>query len=98
MTALKAFYTALNEQELAIAAPLSQDNLGIALRAAINELDWYFYNYRRSKDPTEEQQEQLYILQLGVTRLISLALNARPAYDVPVPVEGVLVFRSRGRE
>ena len=63
---------------------LANDNMGILLRSAINELDWYYYNMSRSGDPTDEQKEQFYLLQLGVARLMKLSLESRPSFDVPV--------------
>ncbi|UTW59292.1 hypothetical protein KFE96_03005 [Kordiimonas sp. SCSIO 12603] len=81
---LQNFFRALNEQEKLFQAELATDNLGIALRAAVNELDWYDYNLRKVAELNAEQHEQFSILTLGVTRLIKLALDARPSYDVPV--------------
>lgn len=82
-TPLKEFFEALNEQERKFSPVLATDNLGIMLRASINELDWYSYNLAREPDPTSEQQEQFYLLHVGVSRLIKLALEARPSFDVP---------------
>ena len=62
---------------------LAADNLGLILRAAINELDWFHYNMARAETPSMEQEEQFYLLQLGVTRLIRLSLEARSSFDVP---------------
>lgn len=80
---LRQFFDALTEQENKFAARLAIDNLGLFLRAAINELDWYSYNLARAEEPTFDQQEQFYLLHLGVTRLIKLALEGRPSFDVP---------------
>ncbi len=80
---LQAFFGALNDQEAKFLPILASDNLGILLRAAINELDWYAYNLAREDDPSQEHEEQFYILQLGVSRLIKLALGARPSFDAP---------------
>jgi len=84
MTALRRFFDALNREESKFIPTLASDNLGLLLRCAINELDWYYYNLIRAEHPSDEQQEQFYILQLGVTRFIKLALDARNAFDVPV--------------
>jgi len=81
---LRSFFDALSEQEKLFQAELASDSLGIALRTAVNELDWYAYNMARSGEPNLEQQEQFYILSIGVARLIKLGLDARPSYDVPV--------------
>ncbi|MDK2749010.1 MAG: hypothetical protein KYX67_16970 [Brevundimonas sp.] len=85
MTApLKEFFEALTEQERKFAPTFADDRLGILLRTAINELDWYAYNLARAPEPTDEQQEQFYILRMGLSRAIKLALDARPSFDVPV--------------
>lgn len=78
------FFEALNKEEAKLAARVAGDRLGIQLRCALNELDWYCYNFARAKDSTYEQQVHYYILQLGVVRLIHLALSSRPSFDVPV--------------
>lgn len=80
---LKQFFDALNAQESSFIPQLASDNLGLILRSAVNELDWYYYNITRADTPTYEQQEQFYLLQLGVVRLIQLSLDSRPSFDVP---------------
>lgn len=79
---LKQFFDALNAEESTFIPQLASDNLGLILRSAVNELDWYYYNLIRTEKPTNEQEEQFYLLQLGVTRLIQLSLDARPSFDV----------------
>lgn len=54
---LKQFFDALNAQESTFIPQLASDNLGLILRSAVNELDWYFYNITRTDNPTYEQQE-----------------------------------------
>jgi hypothetical protein len=80
---LKQFFNALNAEERTFIPQLASDNLGLILRSAINELDWYYYNLTRTNNPTNEQEEQFYLLLMGVTRLIQLSLDARPSFDVP---------------
>lgn len=82
-TPLKQFFDALNDQERMFIPRIASDNLGLILRSSINELDWYYYNFARTVDPTFEQIEQFYLLQLGVTRMIQLSLDARLSFDVP---------------
>lgn len=84
MKTLKLFFEALNREEQMFLPVLASDNLGLLMRCAINELDWYYYNYLKTTEPTEEQDEQLYILQLGTARLVQLILEARDTFDVPV--------------
>lgn len=84
MTALKSFFAALNYQEESFKKAIKQDRLGLIMRCAVNELDWFAYNFSRAEDPTEEQQEQLYILQLGTSRLVKLALEVHEVFELPV--------------
>jgi hypothetical protein len=88
--AIRDFFDALTEQEGRFAARLAEDNLGLYLRAAINELDWYSYCLAREPEPSFEQQEEWYLLHLGVTRLIRLSLEGRASFDVPA-----VMFRRR---
>lgn len=83
-SAISNFFEALNKEEARLAPRLAGDRLGIQLRCALSELDWHHYNITRTQEPTYEQQESYYILQLGVVRLIHLALSSRPAFDVPM--------------
>lgn len=84
MSILKSFFKDLNEEEAKFVPILAGDNLGLVMRCAVNELDWYYYNYSRTPEPNYEQREQLYILQLGVARLIKIVLESREGFDVPV--------------
>lgn len=87
---LKKFFQSLTEQELLFHDDFVRDNLGLLLRAAINEVDWYAYNFSKEKAPTYDQTEQMYLLNLGLTRLVTVALSSREGYDVPV-----VLFRRR---
>ncbi len=79
----KAFFEALNAQEKALSPRVTDDSLGVILRIAVNELDWYSYNLARASDPTFDQEEYFYLLHIGVTRLIKLALETRTSFDAP---------------
>jgi hypothetical protein len=81
--ALEEFIEALVAEESEFTPFLAADNLGLMLRAAINELDWFQYNIAKMEEPTQEQEEQFYLLRLGVSRLIRLILEARSGFDVP---------------
>ncbi|KEY58967.1 hypothetical protein [Serratia sp. DD3] len=80
---LSQFFDALNFEEKQFIPILKNDRLGIILRSAVNELDWFFYNYKKEESQTYEQEEELYILKLGVSRVINLALDSRPSFDIP---------------
>lgn len=81
---LKSFFEVLNREENNLLPHFNSDEMGLILRCAINELDWYCYNLEKTEETTFEQNEQFYILQLGVVRLIQLALKTRDSYTVPV--------------
>lgn len=83
-TVTSHFFDALNKEEKKLIPRLVDDHLGIDLRCALSELDWYHYNISKSQTPSDEEQKSYYILQLGVTRLVYLALTSRPSFDVPV--------------
>jgi hypothetical protein len=83
MNALRQFFDALNLEESKFIPRIASDNLGLLLRSAVNELDWYHYNIKRTESPSDEQQEQFYLLQIGVARLIQLSLETRASFDVP---------------
>ncbi|WP_343577799.1 hypothetical protein [Pseudomonas sp.] len=84
MSDLKRFFEALNNEEKKIIPALASDRLGLLLRCAINELDWYGYNFSRADNPTTSMEEQFYILRLGVVRLIKLSLDSNASFDFPV--------------
>ncbi len=81
---LKQFFDALNTEENSYLPQLASDKLGLILRSAVNELDWCHYHFTKTENPTDDQEKLYYLLQLGVTRLIQLSLDARPSFDVPV--------------
>jgi hypothetical protein len=83
MNTIKNFFSALNTEEDKVRQILSKDNLGLLLRAAINELDLYDYNMRNTGDTTPEQEEHHYIYTIGTTRLIQLSLESRSSFEVP---------------
>ena len=48
-TALRGFFDALDEQEGTFVPALAADNLGLVLKSAVGELDWYAYNRAETK-------------------------------------------------
>lgn len=81
-TTISDFFSALNDEELAFLPALYADRKGLIVKCAVSELDWFSYNIRRQGEPTDEQLEQFYILNLGTTRLIHLALKSEPSYEL----------------
>ena len=92
-TALREFFDALDEQERTFVPALAADSLGLVLKSAVGELDWYAYNLARQSEVADEVREHYYLMHLGVTRLIRLELEARDAFDVPA----VMFPRERDR-
>lgn len=82
-TPLSNFFNALNDEESEFAPELASDKLGLILRSAVNELDWYYYNFSKEENPSSDQEEEFYLLKLGVCRLIKIALESRTSFDVP---------------
>lgn len=80
---LRQFYDSLNDKESMFKTRIASDHIGLILRSAVNELDWYYYNLRKQEKLTFEQEEQFYLLQLGVARVIQLALDTRSSFSVP---------------
>lgn len=80
---IREFLNALSLEEERVRNDLSTDRLGIAFRTAINELDWYVWNYTHQQEPTEEQEQQYYLISLGVTRLVRLMLEIHDRFRFP---------------
>lgn len=80
---IREFLTGLAREEESVSRKIASDQLGIAFRTAINELDWYDWNYAQQRAPTEEQEEQYFIISLGVTRLIRLSMRIHGGFPVP---------------
>lgn len=81
--AIRDFFQALDNQESKFVDVLKADNLGMLVRTAITELDWYTYNFSRCTETTFDQAEQYYILRMGTIRLVQIALEARSSFDAP---------------
>jgi hypothetical protein len=81
---LKNFYAELTAQEEKVQQILQCDNLGWMLKAAISELDWYRYHYIHAKEISSDREEFQYVLQIGITRFVQIALKSRPSFDAPV--------------
>jgi hypothetical protein len=88
---LQEFLEALTSEERIVMEGLANDRLGISLRTAVNELDWYTYNFTRQSEPTSEQNEHFYLMGPGVARLVGIMLGAHAEFTVPT-----LMFRRQG--
>jgi hypothetical protein len=81
---LKNFLRAIDAEEESVRKMLAADRIGLMLRAALSELDYYYYRLKsQGGEATEEQEWQFYILMLGATRLVRLALESREKFDAP---------------
>jgi hypothetical protein len=80
---IREFLDALALEEEHVRRDVATDHLGIAFRTALNELDWYVWNYAQQQEPTEDQEEQYYLISLGVARLIRLMLEIHDNFRFP---------------
>lgn len=80
---LSVFLEELRLEEETVATKVAADTLGLTLRVALNELDWYGYNIVRESEPSREILEQWYLMRLGVARIVKLAFDRVPSFDVP---------------
>jgi hypothetical protein len=80
---LSVFLEELRLEEEAVAARLAADILGLTLRVALNELDWWSYNIVRASEPDREMLERWYLLRLGVARIAKLVFERNASFDVP---------------
>lgn len=78
---IREFLNALTLEEESVSRHLVSDRLGMGFRTAINELDWYVWNYAKLQEPTEEQEEQFNIISQGVARLIRLSLQIHGGFE-----------------
>jgi hypothetical protein len=80
---LRAFYDGLNREEQNLALTIASDRLGLLMRIAINELDLDFEGVDLIGEPTEADQENSYLMRIGVNRIIKLAMQAHDRFDAP---------------
>ncbi|MCC8974206.1 hypothetical protein [Bradyrhizobium brasilense] len=80
---LSQFFKALTNEEKRLASHLQNDRLGLAMRAALNELDLHDYLAGRKSKATENDQERSYFMRLGVARLVKIALESHDRFDAP---------------
>ena len=78
---LKKFFAALDFEEADFLSTLATQDGDLILRTAVNELDWLQYSLQH-KDLDFDEQEGLYILSLGVARLIKLTLDSRDSPEL----------------
>ena len=81
---IQNFLKALDKEEESQREKLAQDRIGLLLRSAISEFDWFHYNYLNQENPSLEQSEQYYICRLGMTRAILLSFVSIEQYDLPI--------------
>lgn len=82
-TALSHFFEALTNEENRLAGQVRSDRLGLTMRTALNELDLDDYLTGNKPDATDRDRERLYLMRIGVARLVKIALDAHPSFDAP---------------
>jgi hypothetical protein len=50
---LNDFLRSLEAEEMSVWQTLAADRYGLVVRAAINELDWYYYNLKQCSEPSD---------------------------------------------
>ncbi|MFL0415724.1 hypothetical protein [Sphingomonas sp. 179-A 2A2 NHS] len=80
---IREFLSLLDAEEGNIIARLTQDRLGLALRVALNELDWHKYGLAHREGLSDEVKLQTYVVDMGLGRVISLMLRLHDDFTVP---------------
>lgn len=78
-----AFLDILDREDEAVSQGLSQDRFGVGLISAIREVDYYDHQ-ARPHEASEERHEHMYLLRLGLPRLVRRTFERVPAFDLPV--------------
>jgi hypothetical protein len=78
-----AFLHMLDREDDAVSQGLARDRYGIGLISAIREVDYYDHQARRH-DASEERHEHMYLLRLGLPRLVRRTFERVTSFDVPV--------------
>lgn len=80
---VRDFLARLDIEEKRIDQDVGLDHVGVLLLTAIKEFDFYYYNYVRNEQ-SDETDQHMYLIQLGLPKLISRILSAVPAFKYPV--------------
>ena len=78
-----AFLNMLDREDEAVSQGLARDRYGVGLISAIREVDYYDLQARR-QEATEERREHMYLLRLGLPRLVRRTFERVAAFDIPV--------------
>lgn len=77
------FLDILDREDEEVSRGLALDRLGVGLISAIREVDYYDQQARRP-DASEERHEHMYLLRLGLPRLVRRTFERVAAFDIPV--------------
>jgi hypothetical protein len=77
---LSMFFEELRLEEEAVAVRLATDKLGLVLRVALNELDWWSYNIVRAPETNREMLERWFLLRLGAARVAKLVFERNASF------------------
>jgi hypothetical protein len=78
-----AFLDILDREDEEVSRGLARDRLGVGLISAIREVDYYDHQARRH-EASEERHEHMYLLRLGLPRLVRRTFERVAAFDIPV--------------
>jgi hypothetical protein len=90
-----AFLDILDREDEAVSQRLARDRYGVGLISAIREVDYYDHQARRH-EASEERHEHMYLLRLGLPRLVRRTFERVAAFDIPVVTFARDQHNSRG--
>ena len=62
---------------------VAQDVVGLRMRLAINELEVELEGALRARRESDAYEERGYLMALGASRMVKLALDAHPTFMAP---------------
>lgn len=80
---VREFLALLAAEEERFKARLARDRQGLALRIALNELDWQNYRRVHEKYSSDEDLHRTYVLDMGLGRIINLMLCLHDDFTLP---------------
>ena len=81
-TLVREFLALLEIEEEKTKVRLARDRQGLALRVALNELDWHHYDLAR-EGISDDVKLQTYVMDMGLRRIISLMLCLHDDFTLP---------------
>ncbi|WP_404365816.1 hypothetical protein AB5I39_09640 [Sphingomonas sp. MMS24-J45] len=83
MALVRDFLASLEVEEETFRTRLARDHRGLALRVALNELDWHHYGLSHREDFSDEIRLRTYVVDMGLGRIVSLMLRLHDDFTLP---------------